>query len=297
MIYVMRSAAFKGDSYETIIKIGYTGEKSKKSRFDLYLTENPTIQTLYLIPFGTTRDEKNLHRHFKQYLLYGNEWFKDVPEIIEFFENHKTKESLKELEMWKLSSVQKNESSKNRKSNKDKIPIINVSVNIILEGELDRERIKELERYLWYRINDFWDVIRDEFGEYEEEIKRGIESMGNIVVDNIDSSDQLKKEYQYIIDNFDNDNNFERRMKLLCDANKKYPSLFSIYGPYLQNIIPLTYQNYINLLGLQRIGSLNYKEANIIRFIENKDNNINSVPPYLLLPHYLLLALSIPKNK
>ena len=75
----MRSAAFKGDSYETIIKIGYTGEKSKKSRFDLYLTENPTIKVLYLIPFGTTRDEKNLHRHFKQYLLYGNEWFKRCP--------------------------------------------------------------------------------------------------------------------------------------------------------------------------------------------------------------------------
>ena len=57
----MRSTAFKSDGgYETIIKIGYTGEKSKKSRFDLYLTENPTIKVLYLIPFGTTRDEKEL---------------------------------------------------------------------------------------------------------------------------------------------------------------------------------------------------------------------------------------------
>jgi len=108
MIYVMRSSAFKPEGgHETIIKIGYTGEKSKKSRFDLYLTENPTIKVLYLIPFGTTRDEKNLHRYFKQYLLYGNEWFKDVPEIIEFFDNHKTKESLKELEKWKLSNAQK----------------------------------------------------------------------------------------------------------------------------------------------------------------------------------------------
>lgn len=99
MIYVMRSSAFKSEGgHETIIKIGYTGEKSKKSRIGFYLTENPTIQTLYLIPFGSKRDEKNLHRHFKQYLLYGNEWFKDVPEIIEFFDNHKTRESLKELE-------------------------------------------------------------------------------------------------------------------------------------------------------------------------------------------------------
>ena len=104
----MRSAGFdENNNLTTLIKIGYTKEKSKKSRFKSYLTENPTIKTLYLIPFGTTRDEKNLHRYFKQYLLYGNEWFKDVPEIIEFFDSHKTKESLKELEKWKLSNDQK----------------------------------------------------------------------------------------------------------------------------------------------------------------------------------------------
>ena len=203
---------------------------------------------------------------------------KDVPEIIEFFDNHKTKESLKELEMWKLSSVQKNESSKNRKSNKDKIPLINVSVNIILKGEIDRKRIKELERYLWYRLDSFWDVIREEFGEYEEEIRRGIEALGNELVD-VDEYEKMRREYQYLLENFDNDNVFARRMKMLCDINKRYPKFFSIYGPYLQ-FIPLQYQNYINLIGFEAIGSMKYQEADIIRFIENKDNSINSNPSF-----------------
>ena len=88
MIYVLRSAAIRKDGgLETILKIGYTGEKSKKSRFSIYLTENPTIQTLYLIDGGTERDEKNLHRHFNNYLVYGQEWFRDVEEIIEFFKS------------------------------------------------------------------------------------------------------------------------------------------------------------------------------------------------------------------
>ena len=279
MIYVMRSTAFKSDGgYETIIKIGYTGEKSHKARFDLYLTENPTIKVLYLIPFGTTRDEKNLHRHFKQYLLYSNEWFKDVPEIIEFFDNHKTKESLKELEKWKLSIPQKRKSSENRRDNKDKISLINLSINIILKGELDRERIKELENYLWYRLDDFWDVIREEFGEYEEEIKREIERINSADVE----LNELQQTYDYLVSEFDKDKDFVRRMKLLCDIYFQFPDFYIKYtNSPLQCIIPIEYQNYINLLGFERIRALSYKEIEIQREIETinrlKSIDINSI--------------------
>ena len=80
MIYVLRSAGFKdsdSNELETIIKIGYTGEESKKSRFDCYITENPTCQILYLIPDGDERDERNLHYHFKKYKKdYGTSTFK-----------------------------------------------------------------------------------------------------------------------------------------------------------------------------------------------------------------------------
>jgi len=269
MIYVLRSAAIKEDGgLETIIKIGYTGEKTKKSRFSLYLTENPTIQTLFLIEGGTERDEKNLHRYFKNFLVYGQEWFKDVPEIIEFFENHKTKESLKELEMWKLSSVQRRKSSENRRDNKDKIPLINVSVNIILRGELDRERIKELECYLWYRLDSFWDVIREEFGEYEEEIRRGIEDI-NIEINNSNAYTEI---YDHLISEFERDNDFVRRMKYLCDYYFSYPEYFAKYSQAIQSIIPLSYQNYINTLGFERIRALNYQESEIKKEIQTKQN-------------------------
>jgi len=120
-----------------------------------------------------------------------------------------------------------------------------------------------------------YDVSRREY-QNEVTIRRGIESLGNVVVD-IKESDKMKKEYQYLLENFDNDNNFVRRMKMLCDINKKYPTFFSIYGPYLQNIIPLHYQNYINLIGFEAIGSMKYQEAEIIDYIEKKGKGEETV--------------------
>ena len=105
MIYLILSPAFidKNDiskGYIPLLKIGYTGEGSKKSRFDTYITENPTMRILYLIENGDLDDELNLHNHFKHLKTeYGREWFKYDPEILDFFETHKTKESLEELDV------------------------------------------------------------------------------------------------------------------------------------------------------------------------------------------------------
>jgi len=272
MIYVMRSAGFdENNNFTTLIKIGYTGENSKKSRFSLYLTENPTIKILYLIEGGDEQDERNLHKYFKHLKTdYGREWFIDSFEIIEFFNNHKTKESLKGICAWTLSKSEKRKSSENRSNNKEKIFLINISVNIILKGELDRERIKELESYLWYRLDDFWDIIREEFGEYEEEIKRGIESIES-------ANNKLQGIYDYLVSEFDKDKDFVRRMKLLCDVYFQFPDFFVKYSNSpLQCIIPIEYQNYINLLGFERIRALSYKEIEIQREI-NTLNRLKSI--------------------
>ena len=50
MIYLIRSAGFKNkddkecNEYETILKIGYTKDNGKKSRFGIYITEKRTDQ-------------------------------------------------------------------------------------------------------------------------------------------------------------------------------------------------------------------------------------------------------------
>jgi len=169
-------------------------------------------------------------------------------------------------------------SAKNKKANMDKMSLINLSIKSILKGELDRERIKELERYLWYRLDDFWDVIREEFGEYEEEIRRGIESISSANVTLVNSIDsELQQTYDYLVSEFDKDKNFVRRMKLLCDIYFQYPTFYISYANSpLQCIIPIEYQNYINLLGFEKIKALKYQENEIIKYIESQNNLHNS---------------------
>jgi len=110
-----------------------------------------------------------------------------------------------------------------------------------------------------------FDVSRKEYQD-DVTIKRGIESIGNARIDLCESVsiNDLQGVYQYFFDNFDIDNNFERRMKLLCDIYFQYPTFYTQYSLILQIQVPLNYQNYINLLGFERIRALGYYEAAII---------------------------------
>ena len=107
MIYIITSAVKdsvnikdkkKNYTYKTILKIGYTNDKTPEKRFTSYEVANPSYDILYTIPDCTEDDEKKLHYYFEKYKYdYGNEWFYYEDEIIEFFDTHKTKESIDEL--------------------------------------------------------------------------------------------------------------------------------------------------------------------------------------------------------
>ncbi len=122
-----------------------------------------------------------------------------------------------------------------------------------------------------------YDVTRKEYID-DITIRRGIESIesSNItVVDNINT--ELQEAYEHFISEFDKDNNFERRMKLLCDINEQYPGFFQAYSSSpLQYVIPIEYQNYINLLGFERVKALKYRELNILSYIQSQQNLQNS---------------------
>ena len=122
-----------------------------------------------------------------------------------------------------------------------------------------------------------YDVTRKEYID-EITIRRGIESIesSNItVVDNINT--ELQGACEYFIQKFNEDNNFERRMRLLYDINSQYPEFFQAYSSSpLQYIIPINYQNYINILGFEKIKTLKYRESDIITYIQSQQNLQNS---------------------
>jgi len=126
-----------------------------------------------------------------------------------------------------------------------------------------------------------YDVSRKEYQD-DVTIKRGIESIDSISAVYYDDDNQitndLQEVYDYLVSEFDKDNNFVRRMKLLCDIYFQYPTFYVQYANSpLQCLIPIEYQNYINLLGFEKIKSLKYQEADILAHL-NSQNNLQSNP-------------------
>ena len=280
MIYVIKSSAYKEGTnekeYEDIIKIGYTGENSKKSRLDAYITENPTMRVLYLINNGTERDEKNLHYYFKRYRKYGNEWFEFNQEIINFFETHKTKESLEEINDWtRLSNSELERSKENRRNNPKKSLFIQVASKELTPLISFKE--SSISNYLWFNLDNLEKTIEEHFpGKYkdiEERYHRVIEEENEIKKLEL----ELQQAYDHLLSEFNKDGIFKRRMKSLCDTYFQYPEFYTKYANSpLPCMIPIEYQNYINILGFERIRALGYEELEIIREIETL-NSLKSV--------------------
>jgi len=123
-----------------------------------------------------------------------------------------------------------------------------------------------------------YDVTRKDYID-DITIRRGIESLENVNVEVIEGNieNELQGVYNYLIQEFDKDKDFVRRMKLLCDINFQYPTFFQSYSTSpLQCIIPIEYQNYINLLGFEKIRTLGYRESDIVSCIQSQQNLQNS---------------------
>jgi len=123
-----------------------------------------------------------------------------------------------------------------------------------------------------------WDVTREEYID-EITIKRGIESISTANVEVIDGNIELELQqaYDHLLSEFNKDKDFVRRMKLLCDTYFQYPEFYTKYANSpLPCMIPIEYQNYINILGFERIRALSYQESEILKEIETL-NNLKSV--------------------
>ena len=118
-----------------------------------------------------------------------------------------------------------------------------------------------------------YDVTRKEYID-EITIKKGITSIGNAEIEIVEGNIEveLQEAYRYLVEEFDKDNNFSRRIKLLCSICSQYPDFFEAYSKSpLPYIIPRNYQNYINAIGIEKIKALNYQESEILTFIDSRE--------------------------
>ena len=272
MIYLIKSAALKNKddlectALELILKIGYTKDDGKKSRFECYITENPTCQILYLIPGGTENDERNLHYHFRKYKKdYGQEWFSYEEEILDFFKTHTTKESLGELKTHKTWK-QKAQLSKERDEllpTLSKKYISKVLSSLEISSDKYLETIDDLTNKLYEFLEDNIDL-------------NGIDNYFKTFYPNIDFSIEilLSSKVCSEINIIENLSEFTSKMKYIYSLNIDSNTMKLI----LENISDLSLTKYYYSILPSRAGTLGYQRGNLEREYNNiKSLNSNSI--------------------
>ena len=268
MIYVILSAEIINkdpSNLGLILKIGYCKDDRAKVRTATYLTENPTIKTLYTIPEGTEQDEKNLHHHFRKYLKYGNEWFSYEQEILDFFTTHTTKESLEELDLHlsqnKLIKLQK---ERNAKFLENKQKYINPILHSL--GEVDiLEYIKKQEELVEVLDNLF--LTSSDIDSYFRSNYPGID---------FNTPEIISENTQKILQEFEEQQYFTGKMKYLYSLNMEP----DIAKQVLDNIYDTRFSKYYWTIPASRAGSLNYqsgeleKEYNSLMGFKTNENEI-----------------------
>ena len=128
-------------------------------------------------------------------------------------------------------------------------------------GEAKYNKLVKAANQRAYRVSrkDYQDMVT---------IKREMEKLGYEVVDGTkDAMDAVLNEFESA---FNSSNQFCQKMKILCSYYKHHPQLFVKYEKIINAIVPLNYQNYLNLLGPTIIGSLDYVESRIKEYMKSK---------------------------
>ena len=128
-------------------------------------------------------------------------------------------------------------------------------------GEAKYNKLVKAANQRAYRVSrkDYQDMVT---------IKREMEKQGYEVVEGqLDSMDDILNEFEI---SFNSSNQFCQKMKILCSYYKQYPELFVRYEKLMNAIVPLNYQNYLNLLGPSVIGSLDYVETRLKDYMQSK---------------------------
>ena len=255
MIYVIQVR------YEdiTLLKIGYTGDLKKETRYASYRLHNPKIEILYEIPEGDEEDEKYLHHYFNEFKFkdYGNEWFIKDSMILDYFETHKTKESLQDLRDKGLVVDLK---SFGVFRNKVK-SIINRVINLrVSSGDIT------LEQGLC-QIDSMTDnILNNHRIRCEDRLLVFIEK--TFGYSKADIFPELENNITEFLAKFDSYTQFTDKMKLLCKCELGRVQIENILEQ-----LPINFKNYYSTIGPERIRNLQYKNSMIQEEYERLKNN------------------------
>lgn len=280
MVYLIKSAGYnKNGDFIDLLKIGYSKDINCDTRVMSYIYHNPTCKLLFTIPLATEEDESNLQYYFREHLFISdvyssNEWFYSNDDILEYFKTHTTRESLVDLPNSPSVNYKRSEIIKFRSEVKN---IIKYVINIrFLEGEISLDdSFQQVDNMVSHVINTLhlrsipkvWEYVGNTFGIFPVEFSD---------IKDID----LKKEVSNFMARFNESSIYNKKMEILCKSNLSEKARSIVLKQ-----IPLEFTTYYNILGPEKIKSLNYQKSKLEeeydRLVYNQ-NNKNSIINYLI---------------
>ena len=243
----------------TLLKIGYTGDLKKETRYASYRLHNPMIEILYEIPEGDEEDEKYLHHYFNEFKFkdYGNEWLIKDSMILDYFETHKTKESLQDLRDKGLVVDLKSFGVFRNKVKSIINRVINLRVN---SGDITLEQgLRQIDS-----MTD--NILYNHRIRCEDRLLAFIEK--TFGYSKADIFPELENNITAFLVKFNSYTRFTDKMRLLCRCELDRVQIENILEQ-----IPINFKNYYSTVGPRRIRNLQYKNSMIQEEYERLKNN------------------------
>lgn len=259
MIYVILSSAFKDDnSFEKLIKIGYTDDSKKDRRYYQYKSHNPTIKILYEIPNGTVELEDSIHSYFEKYRYsnFGKEWFMWDEEIIQFFETYKTVEDL--LTILDSDFIRRCPKQRFNGFVKFSYEVIDRCLNLKMRScsDFTMDQALEYRKLCYEELDKSGLVIKDGVVKF---ILNYFDLTMDQYQDFIDYT-KLPKNISEFIQEFNSLSGFHDKMRALCESSFNENEKIMILEQ-----VPLLYKNMYLIFGPVRLKAKSYNITNLRR--------------------------------
>lgn len=258
MIYLIETTYYNKDTKEVLdlLKIGYTEDSKKSSRFQTYKLHNPTCKILYEISNLSEDIEKRIQYKFRdlKYKNYGNEWFYYSEDIINFF---------KDISNIDLESLPKNpvRGSKEFKKIKDECrEVLSYFFNSKDTEDYLKNMISKVKDQL---TKDYvLEYLRDDSSIGPEGVDRYLNYLKCLETGMYCEDDIVNQEISEFLKIYTGLTTMKGKLKLLCEYGLSKQALDVILGQIADSD---EVKSYYTTLGPDRLKSLSYSKT----FIKN----------------------------
>ena len=254
MLYVILTPQMDKDrNFCYSVKFGYSKDfdRIRKAQYEAYFWN---LEVLHIYEQGDEELEKRIKYHLKDYLLFGKEWFKYCPEVINFFDKNDTYEKLKIIGD---SVILPDTEAKDKRFAKNKVNMkvvqyvyekIFIKENLDVRIDLEKELIQNLKRY---KPKEQPRYVIEKYSLNEDDLNMYLKTKKTGLLKSIELANK-----------FNDNKNVVEKLKILVRIGEDNNISKEEFYAFLDHI-PARFKNYYLEMGPDRIRANSFQESRL----------------------------------